>query len=100
VIEVKTIYDLPIAMNCASEVEFLSITQGIDSWQALEQIILSWYHLTFEAPINRPSLALEDEEDIENHDDPLDAIEAKLERISGLCDQVIRKLDSSNLEGI
>jgi hypothetical protein len=42
-IEVKTIYDLPITMACASEIECLSIVQGIDSWQALEQIIQDWY---------------------------------------------------------
>jgi hypothetical protein len=43
VIEVKTIYDLPITMACASEVEYLSVALGIDSWQALEQIIGGWY---------------------------------------------------------
>jgi predicted DNA-binding protein len=36
-------------------------------------------------------------ESIESHDNPLDVIEAKLGRISGLCDQVIEKLDSPSL---
>jgi hypothetical protein len=98
VIEVKTIYDLPITMACASEVECFSIVQGIDSWQALEQIIQSWRFLTVKDPQERHSLLLEDGDSIENHDNPLDAIEVKLERISGLCDQeVIRKLGSPSL---
>lgn len=96
-IEVKTIYDLPITMACASEVECLSIAQGIDSWQALEQIIQGWHDLTFEDGDRRYPLPLEDKEDIENHDNPLDAIEAKLGKISRLCDQVIEKLDSPSL---
>jgi hypothetical protein len=100
VIEVRMIYDLPIRVACASEVECLSIVQGIDSWQALEQIIRDWHDLTFESPGGQHPLPLKDEESVESHDNPLDAIEAKLERISRLCDQVIRKLDSSNLDGI
>jgi hypothetical protein len=100
VIEVETIYDLPIRVACASEVECLSIVQGIDSWQALEQIIEDWYRLTLEGVGDRRCLTIEDRENIENQNNPLDAIEAKLERISRLCGQVIRKLDSSNLDGI
>jgi hypothetical protein len=96
-IEVKTIYDLPITMTCASEVEYLSVALGIDPWQALEQIIETWHDLTFDAPINQRSLTLEDGESIENQDNPLDVIEAKLERISGLCDQLIEKLDLTSL---
>jgi hypothetical protein len=97
VIEVETIYDLPIRVACASEVECLSVALGIDSWQALEQIIEDWYRLTLEGVGDRRCLTIEDRESIENHDNPLNAIEAKLERISRLCDQVIRKLDSPSL---
>jgi hypothetical protein len=82
----KTIYDLPIRVACASEVERLSVSLGIDFWQALEHIIEEWYRLTFE-----------DRESIENQNSPLDQIEVKLERISELCDQVIGKLESSSL---
>lgn len=96
-IEVKTIYDLPITMACVSEVECLSLALGIDSWQALEQIIQGWRCFALEDGDRRHPLPLEVGESIENHDNPLDAIEAKLERISGLCDQVIKKLDSPSL---
>jgi hypothetical protein len=64
----------------------LSEAKGIDFIEAVELIIEQW-----------EDCCVTDGKSLENQNSPLDQIEVKLERISGLCDQVIEKLESSSL---
>jgi hypothetical protein len=60
--------------------------QGIGQINVLENIIKAWYETSVFGGF-----------DDEGSDNPLDAIEDKLKRISGLCDQLINKLDLARL---
>jgi hypothetical protein len=69
-------------------VSTLSTVEGISFLEALEYIVEQWevYYIT-------------DGRSLENQNSPLDQIEAKLERISGLCDQSYRKIRIKQLVG-
>ncbi|MEY2856898.1 MAG: hypothetical protein RLZZ74_1210 [Cyanobacteriota bacterium] len=69
----KSIYDLPIKTVFAEEIDRQARKRGIGQINVLESIIREW----FETSVFGGS-------DDEVPDSPLDQIEAKLERISGL----------------
>jgi hypothetical protein len=85
--EVWNVTDLPIDKYVANEVVKAAQELGIDEFNYLDNILEDWYK----------SYGHYCEEEAEAPENPLDAIEAKLEHISRLCNNIIAKLDIDSL---